>query len=301
MEKGNRNVSVYRPSRKAAAGFTLIELLVVIAIIAILAAILFPVFAQAREKARSVSCLSNAKQLGTGLMMYVQDYDETFPRNNYDLKSLPERDFQTGNMRPDWLPTTWREYIGPYIKNGIEQIDYGTGRVTVAMNGLYTCPTAPKNSRLVYQAHRVLLASNYWNGNAPLPVRSVAALARPADMVVITESGINPDWQSAGLNMESGWWWHGGGQWPPQFTGTNSGAKWDADSKDFPNWNMPRYRHTGTANMVFADGHAKAFPKGRLNWCQNLGQVGLASEDPSNPGGDDWIFGDGQPCAGFGR
>src|SRR6478672_6965972 len=60
-------------------GFTLIELLVVIAIIAILAAILFPVFAQAREKARQTSCLSNQKQIGTGIMMYVQDYDEKYP------------------------------------------------------------------------------------------------------------------------------------------------------------------------------------------------------------------------------
>ncbi len=60
------------------AAFTLIELLVVIAIIAILAAILFPVFAQAREKARQTSCLSNGKQMGLSLLMYAQDYDETF-------------------------------------------------------------------------------------------------------------------------------------------------------------------------------------------------------------------------------
>ena len=64
---------------KSKQAFTLIELLVVIAIIAILAAILFPVFAQAREKARQATCLSNLKQLGLGLLQYVQDSDETFP------------------------------------------------------------------------------------------------------------------------------------------------------------------------------------------------------------------------------
>ena len=64
---------------QAKKGFTLIELLVVIAIIAILAAILFPVFAKAREKARQTTCLNNMKQIGNGLMMYVQDYDETYP------------------------------------------------------------------------------------------------------------------------------------------------------------------------------------------------------------------------------
>src|ERR1044071_10430486 len=70
-------------SRKK-SGFTLIELLVVIAIIAILAAILFPVFAQARAKARAASCLSNVKQRTMGVLMYAQDYDESFPVWHWD-------------------------------------------------------------------------------------------------------------------------------------------------------------------------------------------------------------------------
>src|SRR2546421_3601763 len=74
-----------RTSNRAGAprhAFTLIELLVVIAIIAILAAILFPVFAQAREKARAISCLSNEKQVGLALMLYIQDYDEKYPQEH---------------------------------------------------------------------------------------------------------------------------------------------------------------------------------------------------------------------------
>src|SRR5687768_4855155 len=73
-----------RRGQRLPRGFTLIELLVVIAIIAILAAILFPVFAQARAKARQATCTSNMKQLSLGLMMYIQDYDEMFPRSNQD-------------------------------------------------------------------------------------------------------------------------------------------------------------------------------------------------------------------------
>ena len=81
-------------------GFTLIELLVVIAIIAILAAILFPVFARAREKARQASCQSNEKQIGLALLMYIQDYDEIFMRHCYS----------TGN-------SCWARKIEPYTKN----------------------------------------------------------------------------------------------------------------------------------------------------------------------------------------
>ena len=84
-------------------GFTLIELLVVIAIIAILAAILFPVFARAREKARQTSCLSNVKQLQLGIMMYVQDYDETFCLGN--------------NSAADGTWLKWYMLMEPYLKN----------------------------------------------------------------------------------------------------------------------------------------------------------------------------------------
>lgn len=86
-------------------GFTLIELLVVIAIIAILAAILFPVFARAREKARQTSCLSNVKQLGLTLMMYIQDYDEMFPAA-YDYSTTTPT-----------LSRFWYGQAEPYIKN----------------------------------------------------------------------------------------------------------------------------------------------------------------------------------------
>jgi len=95
-------------------GFTLIELLVVIAIIAILAAILFPVFARAREKARQTSCTSNLKQLSTAAMMYAQDYDETW---------VPWAVWDGTNMRNNW----WAQCLEPYCKN----------------TQLFACPSKP--------------------------------------------------------------------------------------------------------------------------------------------------------------
>jgi prepilin-type N-terminal cleavage/methylation domain-containing protein/prepilin-type processing-associated H-X9-DG protein len=95
-----------RYSSRTRSGFTLIELLVVIAIIAILAAILFPVFAQARAKARQTTCLSNSKQMALGIMMYVQDYDETFPMSIYIQPATP-------------APIAFSVYdaVQPYMKN----------------------------------------------------------------------------------------------------------------------------------------------------------------------------------------
>src|SRR5687768_4219848 len=107
--------------RRHRPGFTLIELLVVIAIIAILAAILFPVFAQARDKARQSACLSNSKQLGTAFMMYTQDWDEQFP-------FVTCGDSYLGGC-VQWLRGSlpWPLTIQPYMKN----------------YGIYVCPSDP--------------------------------------------------------------------------------------------------------------------------------------------------------------
>ncbi len=99
--------------RNAAGGFTLIELLVVIAIIAILAAILFPVFARAREKARQASCSSNAKQLMLGALMYMQDYDETGVMFAYGNDTTDvDGDGDTGEHAMIWFLA-----LQPYINN----------------------------------------------------------------------------------------------------------------------------------------------------------------------------------------
>jgi prepilin-type N-terminal cleavage/methylation domain-containing protein len=119
--------------QRKASGFTLIELLVVIAIIAILAAILFPVFAQAREKARGITCISNLKQLSTSTMMYVQDFDETFPMafgygSGYGgwttgyTRPVPPDQFADAYV---WAQS-YSNAIQPYVKN----------------YGVYTCPSS---------------------------------------------------------------------------------------------------------------------------------------------------------------
>ena len=121
-------------SRRA---FTLIELLVVIAIIAILAAILFPVFAQAREKARSATCLSNQKQLGLGIIQYIQDYDECFPLGisyyggtwqSYGASLPAGWDTPADADFDNFSATIWANSIQPYVKN----------------TAVFTCPTAEK-------------------------------------------------------------------------------------------------------------------------------------------------------------
>ncbi len=122
--------------RDHSKGFTLIELLVVIAIIAILAAILFPVFAQARLKARQAACISNLNQLGTAALMYVQDYDEQYPAgDNWDSPLIGQPDPVTKKVDP-YAACGWESQIYPYIKEV----------------GVYYCPndgTSWRNSNYV--------------------------------------------------------------------------------------------------------------------------------------------------------
>jgi len=132
------------PSRHV--GFTLIELLVVIAIIAILAAILFPVFAQAREKARQVTCLSNQKQLGLALNMYVQDYDERLPNVTW---------YDSYDAAENWIGSlSWPLTLIPYHKS--------TGR-----GSFLVCPSDPEHPNFSKpQFISQLLAVN-WPGAVP--------------------------------------------------------------------------------------------------------------------------------------
>jgi len=145
-------------------GFTLIELLVVIAIIAILAAILFPVFAQAREKARTASCLNNQKQIALAIMQYTQDYDETFPSVDSGVLTLN---------------------IQPYAKNtSIFVCPSGSGLYNVSNRAMVgTAGATTTTTRNSYVANADIMGG--WNNGPGLPIAGVPA---PANMVMLADA-----------------------------------------------------------------------------------------------------------------
>lgn len=152
-----------------ARGFTLIELLVVIAIIAILAAILFPVFAQAREAARKTQCASNQKQLGTAMMMYVQDYDERFPTWRTLVPVSPA--YPNGKI-------TWVENMQPYCKN----------------TKIWLCPSETANGSSATQNSYWLNAHVFrWSGLTPTtpPSIALAELIYPATTIIYCDGPAN--------------------------------------------------------------------------------------------------------------
>jgi prepilin-type N-terminal cleavage/methylation domain-containing protein/prepilin-type processing-associated H-X9-DG protein len=231
-------------------GFTLIELLVVIAIIAILAAILFPVFAQAREKARQATCLSNMKQIGLASNMYVQDYDETFPGHNWQIS---EGDFKMPDGRIYRGHVGWPLLFYPYIKN----------------LGVYVCPSDDNPRRNYSDNGKVNPYHNTWGKPIPmsysenadiylkLPPRTLASITFPADTYWIADAAYHP----VGFHAAEA-----GGLWGPnhfnriRFTRPcpeliNTGGTLGLPPND-PNADAC-VRHNAGNIIVFADGHAK--------------------------------------------
>lgn len=246
---------------KARSGFTLIELLVVIAIIAILAAILFPVFAQVREKARQTSCASNMKQLNMALVMYVQDADETYPIGN-----------SLWNMTGGWPGAggsmNWAAEIAPYLKSvGVFACpdDAGAGVIDPAgyrgisesyvANGLTWVWTSTGNN----------CAGLMCVANEGPPVR-VAAVNEPASVISFAEAHYQ-DLASAGNNY-TGWFNNlvtGIPYYinlaPPNQCGVSGGTLANCATA-YPNglYGAVKPDHAGgkMANFAFADGHVKA-------------------------------------------
>ena len=242
-------------SRKNSA-FTLIELLVVIAIIAILAAILFPVFAQAREKARQTTCLSNEKEMGLGLMQYVQDYDESYP---YAWFPMPNGDNYD-----------WSYAVGPYIKNGATVNNNG-----FYLGGIWWCPSNPGEQDNEYHPNaNVILSNGGWNGCVPeqLPPLTLAQVDTPASTAAIWEVGALKGQGWNWINGSGAEWFWTSSVATDAVIGTDLANAQDNDTST--GWGAgsmhPRYRHSGNANFVYCDGHAKAVHKGQLKFMQNI-------------------------------
>jgi len=217
---------------RSTKGFTLIELLVVIAIIAILAAILFPVFAQARDKARGAACLSNTKQQSLAFHMYAQDYDETTVLAYFG----------------DWTPCCadrgghfpWPKQLTPYVKN----------------KAVFTCPSFPAanwdaqpnydpagTKRPQYDFPSVI----GYGINPYVQGKSLAAIDRPAEIIAIAETRY---YMPGHPSYNPAWGWYGAYA-PAQGVDTGTPLKWTYAQE------LDADRHNGGNNIAFSDGHSK--------------------------------------------
>jgi prepilin-type N-terminal cleavage/methylation domain-containing protein/prepilin-type processing-associated H-X9-DG protein len=201
-------------------GFTLIELLVVIAIIAILASILFPVFARAREKARQTSCLSNTKQLVLAVVSYAQDYDELLPTEDYNYG---------GDGNTALVDGSWRGAIMPYCKN-VQLFICPSHRPSPGTYGIFDgryndCGMVA--SYAINDGHQGLAGQS----GAPSPPRGQSlGVCEDASSVIFLIESTGPD--------------------DDQTTADKSTHGWVPTAANFT-------RHNGGANYSFVDGHAK--------------------------------------------
>ncbi len=219
-------------------GFTLIELLVVIAIIAILAAILFPVFAQAREKARQSSCLSNMKQIGTAIQLYVDDYDETFLAGSWSARESINDSIGVTHTVPYKL---W-----PYVKNA----------------GLFCCPSCPGRADVVKLGNYGYPSSSYAANGAVLSANgsavTMATIARPSELLFLQEHNTSGD-----ISPAKGYiFMNPYRDWQSNYTKVTCVGV-------LPTWDGQN-PHNGGMNVTYVDGHAKYAKAGSLTY-RNFG------------------------------
>ena len=279
--------------------FTLIELLVVIAIIAILAAILFPVFAQAREQARKTSCLSNVKQMNTAIQMYIQDYDEAIPltasspsdgSNFYVWQDTVQPYAKSYNivLCPD-SPGSWQnpdrnadyKYWCHYGLMGKAQIQGFSNWITRTKPWfqLY-CPANLQYNGLAGAAD---MAHIYYPTNTygPTPSAHLADVNRPSEYILVTDAGNWDAWHGT-FAMQTGLGWCGAWCDPGYAPGWNfsCGCSVTGGNCGYAFFG-PQTRHTGgvqycfpltrgadygkgNANISFLDSHAKAMKPGQF-------------------------------------
>lgn len=255
--------------RNEKRGFTLIELLVVIAIIAILAAILFPVFARAREKARAAACQSNLKQIGLGMLQYSQDYDESYVASYYGGTA-------GNNTNTDGVNTwKWMDAIYPYIKS--EQVfncpsafrnGSATGNIPYTYNtsGPSGAAYGSYAINVIYRPDltqpKFICPASYSGGGANPPINvKLSAIANPSSTIWVSEGN------GAGAPT---------GNWPSAFSLSgvlcNNGiaaatnvaiGTYAATGQPDLTFNSTYtavivFRHTERVNVLWADGHVKA-------------------------------------------